>query len=539
MSSLVRGTAQRVLVIGSMKAEWLPEEALAPDGMLILMERDPERAEQARSRFASAGLDGRATVISGDPRRMLHKLAGPFDVIFCSDDHAPLHLTLTSLLSPTGALITGSDPLTKSVTETLERIAARNPGLNAFTAVFESDAIAQARVLDEERRRGHLRGPLHGLPVSIKDLIDVAHTPTTAASRVRANHVAESDALLVSRLRAAGAVIIGKCNLHEFALGTTSEESAFGPVRHPRDASRSPGGSSGGSAAAVAAGLGWASIGSDTGGSIRIPAAACGVVGLKPTFGEVPLTGVVPLSVSLDHVGPLTSSVKDAWILHGVLTGTGDMPTAPPPASTIRLGTLGGYFTEILDADIRRVFTAAMSRLVDAGVSARDVQIASAASIAETYVNIALSEAFAYHAKTLESDAEAYTPGVRERLEMGRHIPADAYIEAQATRAVLRAEVDAALSQCDALVLPTLAIPAPVIGADTVDVDGTSRLLRPLMLRLTQLFNLTGHPAISLPCGDTPGGLPCGIQLVGRRHDTTGLLAVALSCEAHVTPPAR
>ena len=168
--------------------------------------------------------------------------------------------------------------------------------------------MAQARRLDDELREGRSRGPLHGLPVSVKDLIDVEGVQTSAASRVRQGHVAQADATVVSRLREAGAVIIGKCNLHEFALGTTNDESAFGPARNPRDTARSPGGSSGGSAAAVAAGLGWASIGSDTGGSIRIPAAACGIVGLKPAFGEIPTSGVVPLSVSLDHVGPLAAT---------------------------------------------------------------------------------------------------------------------------------------------------------------------------------------------------------------------------------------
>ena len=432
----------------------------------------------------------------------------------------------------------GSDPVARHVSETLERIAAHNPSLNAFVTVFEREAMAQARALDEELRAGRSRGPLHGRPISVKDLIDVEHTPTTAASRVRLDHIARTDATVVSRLREAGAVIIGKCNLHEFALGTTNDESAFGPARHPRDTNRSPGGSSGGSAAAVATALGWASIGTDTGGSIRIPAAACGVVGLKPTFGEIPTTGVVPLSASLDHVGPLARSVADAWTVYGVLKGTGDLPTASVPTAEVRLGLLGGYFTELLDADVRREFGNTIDRLRDAGASIREVRLASAAEIASTYVNIALPEAFAYHANTLETHPEGYSDGVRERLEMGRRIPADAYIAAQRMRAALQAEVDAALMDCDALVLPTLPIPAPAIGADTVEIDGAEHTLRPMMLRLTQLFNLTGHPAISLPCGDTPDGLPCGLQLVGRRQDTVGLLAIALSCETYVTPHA-
>src|SRR5512146_1886821 len=201
----------------------------------------------------------------------------------------------------------------------LAAIAEYNAATNAFILVDETGARAAARAVDEERRRGVDRGPLHGMPISIKDLIDVAGQPTTAASRVRAGHVAAEDAPIVTRLREAGAVLIGKTNLHEFALGTTSEESAFGPVRNPHDVSRSAGGSSGGSAAAVATGMGMASIGSDTGGSIRIPAAACGVVGLKPSLGEVPTDGVVALSTTFDHVGPLARTVEDAAAVWAVL----------------------------------------------------------------------------------------------------------------------------------------------------------------------------------------------------------------------------
>lgn len=424
-----------------------------------------------------------------------------------------------------------------TATTALERIAALNPSLNAFITVLEAEAIEEARILEQERLRGHSRGPLHGMPISIKDLIDVKGVPTTAASRVRAGHVAREDALVVTRLRHAGAVIIGKCNMHEFALGTTSDESAFGPTRNPHDPSRSPGGSSGGSAVAVATGMSWASIGTDTGGSIRIPAAACGVVGLKPTFGEVPTTGVVPLSVSLDHVGPLARNVRDAWAVFAVLSGI-PVPTDPAPSSgPPRLGRLSGYFLEHLDAEVRMRFEEAVDRLQASGATVADVTIPHASDIALTYVAIALSEAAAYHLRTLEQAPEGYTEGVRARLEMGRDIPAGDYLAAQGTRATLRAEVDAALSQCDALVLPTLPIPAPRIGATTVAIESGEEPVRPLMLRLTQLFNLTGHPAISLPCGDTADGLPCGIQLIGqrRRHGTVDLLGCALRCETHVT----
>ena len=428
--------------------------------------------------------------------------------------------------------------VSKDVAEALERISALNPTLNAFITVFEAESMADARTLDEELRQGRSRGPLHGRPISIKDLIDVKGAATTAASRVRAGHIAKQDARVVSRLREAGAVIIGKCNLHELALGTTSDESAYGPVHNPRDVSRSPGGSSGGSAAAVAAGMGWASIGTDTGGSIRIPAAACGVVGLKPTFGEIPTTGVIPLSVSLDHVGPIARSVRDAWTIYAALGGTSPPPVSVEPPRQVRIGRLGGYFLEKLDSDVRLRFEEALDRLKTAGAVVTDVQLGSIPDIARTYMNVALPEAFAYYADALEKAPEEFSSGTRDRLEMGSRISRDDYVKAQSDRTVMRAALDAVLSTCDALALPTLPLPAQKIGATTATIASVEEPLRPLTLRLTQLFNLTGHPAISLPGGDTSEGMPCGLQLVGRRQETAALSSVALRCEPYVTPRA-
>lgn len=433
-----------------------------------------------------------------------------------------------------------SEPATavKGVTDALARIAELNPQLNAFIAVFEREAMEQARSLDEEQRLGRSRGPLHGRTISLKDLIDVRGFPTTAASRVRTGHVAHSDAMLVTRLREAGAILIGKTNLHELALGTTSDVSAFGPVRNPRNPARSPGGSSGGSAAAVAAEMGWASIGSDTGGSIRIPASACGVVGLKPSFGEVPMVGVVPLSVSLDHVGPIAQNVSDAWAIHDVLTGTRHGAAPPQAVAGIRLGRLTGYFVEKLDDDVRVRHDEALNRLRDAGASIVDVDLGRLPDIPQTYLNVALTEAFAYYANALAQMPEKFSDSVRTRLQMGEGISRDDYVRSQGDRATMRSAVDAALSTCDALVLPTMPIPPQKIGAETVVINGAEEPLRPLTLRLTQLFNLTGHPAISLPCGDTHDRLPCGFQMVGRHKQTSELLQVALSCEAHVSPRA-
>jgi aspartyl-tRNA(Asn)/glutamyl-tRNA(Gln) amidotransferase subunit A len=425
-----------------------------------------------------------------------------------------------------------AETVAASVADVFARIAELNPALNAFISSFESDAMMQARVLDEELRQGQSRRPLHGRTISIKDIIDVKGVPTTAASRVRDGHVALADATVVTRLREAGAVIIGKTNLHEFALGTTSDESAFGPVHNPRDPSRSPGGSSGGSAAAVASGMGWASIGTDTGGSIRIPASACGVVGLKPTFGEIPTLGVVPLSVSLDHVGPLAQTVTDAWSIYAALIGESFSPAPPGPLDRIRLGKLGGYFLEKVDGEVRERFEETLDRLRRAGASIDDIDLGRVPDISRTYLNVALPEAFAFHEEALKRVPDAFSRSVRSRLEMGERITRDDYIQGQSARAELRAAVDRELSKCDALVLPTLPIPPQKIGAETVTIGSVEEPLRPMTLRLTQLFNLTGHPAISLPCGATREGLPCGLQIVGRRQRTAELLQVALSCEA-------
>src|SRR5437868_2955632 len=222
--------------------------------------------------------------------------------------------------------------------ECLQRIDAGNTRLNAYIRVMADDARQQARELDRELAAGHDRGPLHGVPISIKDLLDMRGLPTTAASRVRDGHVAGRDAAAIAHLRQAGAVFLGKTNLHEFAFGTTNEDSAFGPARNPHDPSRSPGGSSGGSAASVAAGMALATVGTDTGGSIRIPSAACGIVGLKPTLGEVSIEGVVPLSRTLDHVGPLAQTVTDASLLyHGLIGDAHAKPPAPMPTHGLRL----------------------------------------------------------------------------------------------------------------------------------------------------------------------------------------------------------
>jgi aspartyl-tRNA(Asn)/glutamyl-tRNA(Gln) amidotransferase subunit A len=423
------------------------------------------------------------------------------------------------------------DVTSEAITEAcLDSVGAQNDRLNAFITVTATSAREQAREADREFAQGRHRGPLHGVPISLKDLLDVAGVPTTAASRVRSGHVASKDAPAVARLRATGAVFVGKCNLHEFAFGTTNDESAFGPARHPVDLLRSPGGSSGGSAVSVAAGMAYASVGTDTGGSVRIPAAACGLVGLKPSHDEISTAGIVPLSFTMDHVGPLCRSVEDAAFLYEALAGA-QPGNASPPAAHVRLGVPSDYFLAVLDPEVASEFDRACTRLRAAGVVLEDVAIPHASTIAAVYLHIVLTEAAAYHANTLDGQPGDYTDGVRLRLELGRYVLAEDYVRAQRGREVLRGEVDRVLAGRDGLLLPSLAVPAPPIGATTIRIGSTEEPLRPLMLRLTQLFNLTGHPAITMPCGRTAAGLPLGIQVAGHTRATPALLRVARTIE--------
>ncbi len=474
------------------------------------------RASKARgSEFKARG--------SETPRRA----PSPLD----ADADTPLEFQSITALTP--RLARGEVTARDLVEACLARIDRHNPTLNAMVTVLADAARAAATEADADRVAGRPLGPLHGIPVTLKDLIDLEGCPTTASSNVRRDHVAPRDAEVTRRLRKAGAIVLGKTNLHEFAFGTTTEDSAFGPTRHPIDPSRSPGGSSGGSAAAIRAGMGLASLGTDTGGSIRIPAAACGLVGLKPTFGEVPTDGVVPLAWSLDHVGPLARTVDDAWLLWEVVSGRAAAAAARrlPRARDLRLLLLEPYFCDVLEEGVRRAFFEATDRLAGAGVRIAPAAVPHGALTAPVYLHLVLAEAAAYHGPTLERRPGDYTPPVRTRLEMGRYVLGEDYARACQGRDVLTREVEALLATADALVLPTLPMSMPALGASTVTIGDRTESVRNITLRLTQLFDVTGHPAISVPIGEAEAGLPASLQLVGRRNDTDRLLAVARTCE--------
>jgi aspartyl-tRNA(Asn)/glutamyl-tRNA(Gln) amidotransferase subunit A len=427
-----------------------------------------------------------------------------------------------------------SEKLTEDCLSTIEQL---NPKLNAFILVTAEQALARARQADREIAGGRYLGPMHGIPVSLKDLVDLEGTPTTAASLVRKDHVATADAVVTRRLREAGAVFVGKTNLHEFAFGTTSDDSAFGPARNPVDPARSPGGSSGGSAIAIATGMSLGTVGTDTGGSIRIPAAACGVVGLKPEWGQVSASGVVPLSRQLDHVGPLAASVTDAWIQYNAMLPSSSRMAGileAAPLQGMRLGMPAGYLFDRLDADVERTVMATIDRLRSKGATIVEVTLPHANDIAAVYLHLVFGDGAEYHARTLVTRPQDYTKNVRLRLEMARYVLAEDYIRALRGKVLIAAEVERALAGVDALVTPALAIPAPPIGAATMPVKGGPDAVRASMLRCSQPFNLSGHPAIALPCGRTPAGLPVGLQLVGHKGRTPALVQAALAAEAAI-----
>jgi len=436
-------------------------------------------------------------------------------------------------------LVARGEMTARQVTEVvLGRIEALQPRLNCFTQILSDIAVAQAAALDDAVRSRRPVGPLAGVPVAIKDIVDVAGTATTAAAHRAFHRQAAADASLVARLRRAGAVLIGKTNLHEFAYGVTNLNPHYGPVRNPWDPGRIPGGSSGGSAAAVAAGLCAAAVGTDTGGSIRIPAALCGVVGLKPTYGLVPLDGVVPLSWSLDHAGPLARTVRDAALVLEVMAGAGEGPPSPargpeegPLARGIRVGLPRAFFWERLDGEVEAVVTEAVGVLRGLGAAVREVEVPYASYAGSAAAVILSAEATACHAPHLRTHPADYGEDVRTRLERGFFLSAADYLAARQAQGFLRREFLRVFDGTDVLVLPVTPAPAAPIDPDPASSAGTSLAMSVHLTRFTNPFNLTGFPALSVPCGFTRAHLPVGLQIVGRPHDEATVLRVGEAYE--------
>jgi len=428
----------------------------------------------------------------------------------------------------------------------LTRIERWNPRLNAFLTVTAEEARSAAAAAEKEVRRGRYRGPLHGIPISLKDNIWTRGVRTTAGSKILADFVPEEDAYVVTRLRRAGAVLIGKTNLHEFAYGVTTNNAHYGPTRNPWDTERIPGGSSGGSAVAVATGMCAASVGSDTGGSIRIPAALCGLVGLKPTFGRVSCRGVVPLSKSLDHVGPITRCVADAALLLRVLAGfdARDANTARVPvpdyvsslkrkAHKLRLGWPREYFFERLDEEVRRAIEAARESLEALGAVFEEVSLPLLNQSVEPSTNMAFAEATHFHrsADYYPARKDDYSEELIERLEAGAKVSAVDYLHSFEVQKQVRTEFEAAFERVDVILAPTTPVAAPRIDERKLRIGGEEETVRSALIRLNRPANFTGLPAISLPCGFTRQGLPIGLQIIGRAFDEARVLQVAYTYE--------
>jgi aspartyl-tRNA(Asn)/glutamyl-tRNA(Gln) amidotransferase subunit A len=450
-----------------------------------------------------------------------------------SGSHLP-----TTILEIAGQLRSRKLSPVELTKDCLSRIEKLDPVLNAFITVTADTALRQARDAEAEIQRGEWRGPLHGIPMALKDLIDMAGTRTTAASAQFKDRVAHEDAELVRRLRAAGTVLLGKNNLHECAYGGSSLISYFGEPHNPWDTTRITGGSSGGSAAAVAAGLCLAAIGTDTAGSVREPPALCGVVGLKPTYGAVSVRGVIPLSPSLDHVGPITRVVEDAAVVLQAIAGhdAEDPYSAPMTVDDyvtqvrvqpkpMRIGMPRSFFYEDLDPEVAAAVEEALGVLSTMASESREIILD-----VPTDRTLQLFESYAYHRELVARSPQLYQPETLRRIRKGENVTVEEAENARLELQKQRSEIKAIFEDVDLLVTPTTPIPAPAIAELNKNPDE----LRPrelVLLRNTRPFNVWGLPAISVPCGFTKAGLPIGLQIAGPHWAEAAVLQLAHAYE--------
>ena len=429
-----------------------------------------------------------------------------------------MHPTIEKLSQRIRAREISPVELTQDCLGCIERL---NPKLNAFITVLADSALGEARRAEQEIFRGNYRGPLHGIPIGLKDILDTVGVPTTAASALFKDRIPAEDAEVVRRLRAAGAVILGKQNLHEFAYGGSSLISFYGEVRNPWDTTRITGGSSGGSAASVSVGMGLAAVGTDTAGSVRLPAAYCGVVGLKPTYGRVSARGVVPLSWSFDHVGPIASSVFDAALMLNVLAGydTGDPASVDVIVADytrglgealpgLRIGLPRAFFFENLESEVAGAIENAIQVFRELGAEIRDEMRLDVS----TDRTLSSAESWAYHKPFVARSPELYQPATLARIKSGENISAEDVLRARQELSTARQAIGKTFEDADVLLTPTV----PILSPRIADLHKNPENLRPaelMMLRNTRPFNVWGIPAISVPCGFTKDGMPIGLQL--------------------------
>ena len=432
------------------------------------------------------------------------------------------------------------------VEESLRRIAELDPKINAFLTVTGESAAEAARLADRELARGCDRGPLHGIPIALKDFFCTRGVRTTAGSKLFANYIPDHDAAVVERLAAAGAVAVGKTNMHELAYGITSNNPHFGAVRNPADPGRIPGGSSGGSGASVAAGMVLAAMGTDTGGSIRIPASYCGVVGLKPTYGRVSRFGVLPLGFSLDHIGPLTRTVRDAAVVLNAIAGHDPrddsssrepvedyLPAADASLQGVRIGLPENFgFDRVIPA-VADAVHGALALAERLGARVVPVRLPDMDAVNAIGRVILLAEASALYAQHL-GERDKIGADVFALLQQGRMVFATDYVNAQRLRREKCAQFRAVWRNADFLVLPATPIAAPKLGQATVEIAGETEDVRLASTRLVRGFNVLGLPAISIPCGADAAGLPLGMQIVAPEFHEAGLLRVAAALEQEI-----
>ena len=420
----------------------------------------------------------------------------------------------------------------------LARIEKLNPILNAFITITADSALAQALKTEAEIQRGDWRGPLHGIPLAVKDLIDTAGILTTAGSAQFEKRIPQEDADVIGRLRNAGAILLGKQNLHEFAYGGSSVVSRYGPVRNPWNPAHIAGGSSGGSAASVATAMGYASIGTDTAGSIREPAALCGVVGLKPTYARVSTSGVLPLSFSLDHVGPITRTVADSVILLQAIAdptaknSAGNTVNVPDYSAELgkapnrfRVGIPRSFFYEDVDSEVASAVEEALAIIKSLTAVMREVSLTI-----DTDRTLQLAESYAVHAEFVARSPELYQPETLRRIRGGDGISQSQILEGRRNLEQSRREIDRVFAEVDVLVTPTTPIAAPILA----ELQKHPNQLRPaeiVMLRNTRPFNVWGIPAISVPCGFTKAGIPIGLQISGPHWGEAEILQLAHAYE--------
>jgi aspartyl-tRNA(Asn)/glutamyl-tRNA(Gln) amidotransferase subunit A len=446
-----------------------------------------------------------------------------------------LHLTILELGEQIRQRTVSPVELTK---QCLERIEQLNPVLNAFITVTADAALTQAQQAESEIRSGHWRGPLHGIPVGLKDLLDTAGIRTTAASALFKDRIPAEDAEVVRRLKNAGAVLPGKQNLHEFAYGGSSVVSYYGAVHNPWNPAHIAGGSSSGSAASVAAGIGYGAIGTDTAGSIREPAALCGNVGLKPTSGRVSARGVIPLSWSLDHVGPIARTVADAAVLLQAIAGydAGDPGSVDAPVTDyvaalqegpkpLRVGVPRPYFYDDLHPEIAKAVDQAVAVLatLSEGIHNIELQIPSNRIVRS-------AEAFSYHAEFVSRTPELYQPETLRRIQSGARITAAEYIQSRREMEQIRRDIIGVFKDIDVMVTPTIPVPPPTLA----ELEQNADLLRAremLLLRNTLPVNVWGLPAMSVPCGFTSDNLPIGLQIIGPHWGEAVILQLAQAYE--------